>query len=55
MKIKFYFNLGDKIKAEGEMIEPPINRVFNLFNYQKYLYRNKIHYLFNAIILKNRK
>ena len=51
-KLNFDFNLGDKIKAEGEMIEPPINRVFNLFNYQNYLYRNKIHYLFNANNIK---
>lgn len=47
---KDHFNLilGDKIAITGELIKPRQNTVFNLFNYQKYLYNQGINYLFNA-------
>lgn len=37
-------SIGDKIEVEGVLEEPNNNDVFNLFNYKKYLYYNKIHY-----------
>jgi competence protein ComEC len=40
--------LGDYIEVEGVMKVPSKNRVFNLFNYQKYLLSQKIYWLFNS-------
>ncbi len=40
--------LGDLISVDGEMEDPPKNRVFNGFNYKKYLYNKHIFYLMNA-------
>ena len=48
--------LNDYIKVSGKMVEPSNNTVFNTFNYKKYLYNNKIFYIFNANkieVLKN--
>ena len=44
--------LGDYIIAEGEMVEPGENTNFNLFNYKKYLFSNKIYWIFNAKKIK---
>ena len=47
-KNSFPFELGDNIKIYGEMEKPKESSVFNLFDYKKHLYRNKIFYLFKA-------
>ncbi len=39
-------SLGDKIKAYGTFKELATNKVFNGFNYKKYLYNKKIYYSF---------
>lgn len=39
---------GDKIKVKGTLITPSKNTNQNTFNYQKYLYHKKIHYLVKA-------
>jgi len=44
--------LGDKIKVTGNMKEPTTSSIPNLFNYKKYLYYNKIYYLFDANEIK---
>ena len=49
---KTYFEdnlkLGDLILVDGELEEPEKNRVFNVFDYKKYLYNKHIFYLMNA-------
>ena len=49
---KTYFEdnlkLGDLILVAGELEEPERNRVFNGFDYKKYLYNKHIFYLMNA-------
>ena len=49
---KTYFvdnlKLGDLISVAGELEEPERNRVFNGFDYKKYLYNKHIFYLMNA-------
>ena len=49
---KTYFEdnlkLGDLISVVGELEEPERNRVFNGFDYKKYLYNKHIFYLMNA-------
>jgi competence protein ComEC len=47
-KESFSLKLGDYIKAVGNINEPKSSSVFNLFDYKKYLYHNKIYYLFKA-------
>lgn len=47
-KKEFNLCLGDYIKAEGTFSLPSENRVFNLFNYRKYLSYNGIFYLVKA-------
>ena len=37
--------LGDKLKVEGTLTKPSINKTDNLFNYKNYLYNKKIFYL----------
>lgn len=58
-KEHFNFKLGDHIIMKGDLIKPNNNTIFNLFNYRKYLYYQKINYLFKAsqlkIITPNRK
>lgn len=46
--IKANYKLGDNIKTKGTLTTIKDNRVFHLFNYRKYLYRNKIFYIFEA-------
>lgn len=41
-------NFGDKILVKGKLKIPSENRIFNNFNYKKYLYNNKIYYLVEA-------
>ena len=36
---------GDKLKIKGKLKKPSSNVIFNNFNYQKYLYNNKIYYI----------
>ena len=43
---------GTKIKAIGEIKKPKQNTIFNLFNYQKYLYSEKINYQLTATNIK---
>ncbi len=40
--------LGDLISVDGELEEPQKNRVFNGFDYKKYLHNKHIFYLMNA-------
>ena len=47
MKRKFNYKLGNQIKILGELTKPKTT-VFNLFDYQKYLYTNSIYYIFKA-------
>lgn len=42
------FQLGDYVKLEGTIEKPNKNRVFNLFNYQKYLYSKHIYWVFKS-------
>ena len=48
-KLQFIKNykLGDVIKINGTLTIPYGNTNFNLFNYQRYLYHEKIHYVLN--------
>ena len=39
--------LGDRILIKGRLERPSNNTNFNQFNYKKYLYNNKIYYIFN--------
>lgn len=45
--VKYYdhieLKIGDKINVHGELKDPDINKVFNLFNYRKYLLSKKIY------------
>lgn len=45
---KLNLKLGDYIKAIGEVMVPPNNTIFNLFNYKQYLYNRSIYYIFKA-------
>lgn len=47
-KDEYSLKLGDYIKVSGSMKEPKSATVFNLFDYKKYLYRNKIFYIMTA-------
>ena len=47
--------LGDEIKVTGVFYEAPNNTVPNLFNYQKYLYQNKIYYQVSATSITKTK
>lgn len=49
---KFNCNLGQKIKAVGEIKTPNKKTNFNLFNYQTYLLSEKINYTFTASNIK---
>ena len=44
----FKYNLGDKIKVFGTIKVPEKSPSKNLFNYQKYLKRKDIYYIFNV-------
>ena len=46
-------DLGTKIKATGILYKPNKNTIFNLFNYQKYLYSKNIFYQMKANNIKN--
>ena len=48
-------NIGNKIKAAGELNKPNKNTVTNLFNYQNYLRSSKINYKMNVISIKTIK
>lgn len=54
-KENFNLKLGDYIKVNGEMNEPRSATVFNLFDYKKYLYHNKIFFLMSAKNLEHVK
>jgi hypothetical protein len=43
----YNYNLGDEICLYGNINEIENNRIFNLFNYKKYLLSKNIHYKFN--------
>ena len=53
----FHCKLGIKVKASGQIKKVNSNTVFNLFNYQKYLYSQKINYELktNTIKILNNK
>lgn len=53
--IRVNYKLGDYITLTGEMTKIKDNRVFNLFNYRKYLYRNDIFFIFEATSMKKIK
>ena len=44
--------LGEKVLIKGHLKLPEPNTVFNLFNYQKYLLSEKIHYIMTADTIK---
>jgi len=44
--------IGDKVLIKGEVKRPSKNSVPNTFNYQKYLYNNKIYKIMNASEIK---
>lgn len=51
-------NFGDSLKLTGNLSIPKKNSNFNLFDYQKYLYNEKIYYILNVDdfkIVKNSK
>ena len=48
----FKYNLGDKIKVFGTIKVPEKNKAKNLFNYQKYLKRKDIYYIFKVTSIK---
>lgn len=52
-KQKFNLKLGNQIKITGEMSKPKPTTVFNLFNYEQYLYHNNIYYIFKADKIEN--
>ena len=41
-------SLGDSLKLTGNLSVPKKNSNFNLFNYKKYLYNEKIYYILNV-------
>ena len=41
-------SLGDSLKLTGSLSVPKKNSNFNLFNYKKYLYNEKIYYILNV-------
>ena len=43
---KTNYNLGDKVILYGKLEVPKDMTVFNLFDYKKYLYNNKIFHIF---------
>ena len=47
-KGKFNYKLGDYLRLEGNLENPSNNRIFNLFNYKKYLRYEHINYIFNV-------
>ena len=51
-ELKEEIAIGKKIYLEGSFSKPKNNTIPNTFNYQKYLYNNKIYYTFNANIIK---
>ena len=51
-ELKEEIAIGKKIYLEGSISKPKNNTIPNTFNYQKYLYNNKIYYTFNANIIK---
>ncbi len=64
IQLTYYFtetlelDLGDYVKAAGELSVPSTNTNFNLFSYQKYLLSKNIKYIFKAedieVIKKNK-
>ncbi|HHX16792.1 MAG TPA: DNA internalization-related competence protein ComEC/Rec2, partial [Mollicutes bacterium] len=48
LKNSFSFELGDNVRIYGTMKEPKGATIFNLFDYKKYLYRNRMFYTFSA-------
>ena len=42
------YDLGDKVLINGTLDKPSKNIFFNVFDYQKYLYYNKIYYILKA-------
>lgn len=46
------YHLGDQICVQGVLERPNDNRIFNLFNYRKYLLSKNIYYLINISSLK---
>ena len=49
---KYNYELGDKLKLIGVLEKPNKNTLPNTFNYQKYLYYNKIYYIMNVSNIK---
>jgi len=56
--VNYYDNftciLGTKIKVKGNIFKSKENTIFNLFNYQKYLYSQKIYYQMAAKNIENK-
>ena len=51
-KESFKYILGDEIKVNGTISVPKKNTSKNLFNYQRYLKRKDIHYIFKVISIE---
>ena len=51
-KESFKYILGDEIKVKGTISVPKKNTSKNLFNYQRYLKRKDIHYIFKVISIE---
>lgn len=47
-KKNFSLKLGDYVRMDGEMNKPRASSIFNLFDYQKYLYNKQIFFLFKT-------
>ena len=48
----FNFEYGDYVELKGEYTPISENTNFNMFNYKKYLYSQRIYYMFNADSIK---
>ncbi|MDD2181397.1 MAG: DNA internalization-related competence protein ComEC/Rec2 [Bacilli bacterium] len=46
--LKDNYLIGDYIRVEGVLDVPKSNTIFNLFNYKKYLFSQKIYWVFNS-------
>lgn len=46
------YNIGDKVLLTGTLKKPEQNKIFNTFNYQKYLKSQKIYWIFEADKIK---
>lgn len=47
-KLKEDITIGKNVYLKGSFSKPKNNTIPNTFNYKKYLYNNKIYYIFNA-------